>query len=37
MKCDATMDDAARTERSANTAGQGDASVLRVIGLKKAI
>jgi putative ABC transport system ATP-binding protein len=35
MKCDATMDDAARTERSANTAGQGDASVLRVIGLKK--
>ncbi|HEY4985704.1 MAG TPA: ATP-binding cassette domain-containing protein, partial [Bradyrhizobium sp.] len=29
------MDDAARTERSADTAGQADASVLRVIGLKK--
>ncbi|HKI14875.1 MAG TPA: ABC transporter ATP-binding protein [Roseiarcus sp.] len=29
------MDDAIRTERSADTAGQADASVLRVIGLKK--
>ena len=35
MKCDATMDDAARTERSGDTAGQARASVLRVIGLKK--
>ena len=35
MKCDATMDDAARTERSGGTAGQSRASVLRVIALKK--